>query len=80
MGILLHSEVKELDNESSKSSDETIFYPEYVLTNPDERKKLADEFKKIMRSFQLIDSLIDKSRLVGENRAALNFPKLSHRK
>lgn len=77
--MLFHSEVQEVENESSKSSDEVPYYPNVVLMDETEQRKTAKEFNKIMQSFSLIDNAIDK-KLFEEANYAKQFPKTVSRK
>lgn len=48
----MHSEVREeVENESSKSSDEIPSYPALILNNFEEKIKIAQEFERIRKSY-----------------------------
>jgi len=51
-------EVREVDNESSKSSEDVPEYPILALKDHRERKKIVHEFEKVRRSFRLMDQAV----------------------
>lgn len=59
--LLVDEEVKETDNESSKSSSDVPDYPDYVMSDPKQRDKILSQMVLIKKNMSHVRTIVDEA-------------------